>query len=298
MDPCPEGQTLCSDRCVDLSSDVSHCGECDAYCQPGDACVAGQCSTDIFRILALRFICTPVDATDYIDAHMGPLAISGNHLFSSGENLVLRYDISGNTAQVAGNSGIPTLTYDIAQHQMWALGDEQGWTHTAGSSITHIIPVEHPTSLNVAAGTPRILSESFVLPPGSGLFAGLGILGVHTGTEFIVIDVATGEVTRRSSPPLSAAACQGPFFFGLIEQRIDGLMLVYVQDGTDAIVRTRPVDGVTQVVEQAVWLGDMCGIVINTITERWCTVVSERSQFDNKEGQTWAVCCWADLVLP
>ena len=42
---CRPGLTLCTGegRCIDLSSDVDHCGACDAACD--DVCVDGVCET-------------------------------------------------------------------------------------------------------------------------------------------------------------------------------------------------------------------------------------------------------------
>ena len=44
---CPEGQTLCSDRCIATDFDPAHCGSCDAICEAGTgasaACLFGTC---------------------------------------------------------------------------------------------------------------------------------------------------------------------------------------------------------------------------------------------------------------
>lgn len=41
--PCDVGTTKCDGLCIDLSSDVSNCGQCGAACEIGNACVAGNC---------------------------------------------------------------------------------------------------------------------------------------------------------------------------------------------------------------------------------------------------------------
>ncbi len=45
--PCPSGEIECNEQCVDPSSDLLHCGECDNECHAGDhasaICVAGSC---------------------------------------------------------------------------------------------------------------------------------------------------------------------------------------------------------------------------------------------------------------
>ena len=48
VDRCGEGQSLCGSRCVDLLTDLFHCGECDHQCgfggdQVGEICVDAQC---------------------------------------------------------------------------------------------------------------------------------------------------------------------------------------------------------------------------------------------------------------
>jgi hypothetical protein len=43
--PCPIGQRLCGGACVDVQSDMAHCGRCNNPCKPtfGGACCAGAC---------------------------------------------------------------------------------------------------------------------------------------------------------------------------------------------------------------------------------------------------------------
>ncbi len=41
---CPEGQTRCKDRCVNLKTNENHCGECFNRCEEGQECVKGMCS--------------------------------------------------------------------------------------------------------------------------------------------------------------------------------------------------------------------------------------------------------------
>jgi len=42
---CPIGETMCSDTCVDTSTDVNHCGACNSVCALGNICVNGQCQS-------------------------------------------------------------------------------------------------------------------------------------------------------------------------------------------------------------------------------------------------------------
>ncbi len=37
----------CTAACVDLTTDPSHCGQCDQACLPGGVCVGGQCNGGI-----------------------------------------------------------------------------------------------------------------------------------------------------------------------------------------------------------------------------------------------------------
>jgi hypothetical protein len=41
--PCPNGYNRCSDSCVDLMSNYSHCGACNNICWPGTFCSDGLC---------------------------------------------------------------------------------------------------------------------------------------------------------------------------------------------------------------------------------------------------------------
>lgn len=44
---CPDGRTMCRGQCVDLSSDVAHCGGCDAACATAPAHSASACKAGI-----------------------------------------------------------------------------------------------------------------------------------------------------------------------------------------------------------------------------------------------------------
>jgi len=293
---CPEGQTLCSGHCVDLAADALHCGACSHACAPDELCVAGSCSRGAFRIVSLDTQCWSVDDTAQLDVPRGPIAFGAGLLHYSGAALVLGYDFVGGYATVRSPVSIPTLTSDLASGNLWSLGDAQGLVQTGGTTVSNIVPLV--ASNQIQPGTPIALSEDFVLPNGSGLFAGHGRIGVHTGDELVLIDTETAAVTRLAAPALNAAACQGPFYSGILEQHADGPRLTYVQAGTDAVVRTRVSDGASQVLLQGVDFADMCGMAVNLAQSRWCFHLAEvSSQFDTQPGQSVAMCCEAVFDL-
>jgi hypothetical protein len=43
QDPCPEGQTLCGERCVNLQRSERHCGSCRNRCRSNQTCCKGRC---------------------------------------------------------------------------------------------------------------------------------------------------------------------------------------------------------------------------------------------------------------
>lgn len=43
--PCPRPLQECSGQCVDVQSNVDHCGGCGQVCTAGEACVGGVCGT-------------------------------------------------------------------------------------------------------------------------------------------------------------------------------------------------------------------------------------------------------------
>jgi hypothetical protein len=45
-EPCPQPLQECGGTCVDVSSDVHHCGACNLACTGGLACVSGRCAVD------------------------------------------------------------------------------------------------------------------------------------------------------------------------------------------------------------------------------------------------------------
>lgn len=294
--PCPDGQTLCMGWCVDLTSDPFHCGNCGTACGADEACVMGTCLHDAFRIDALETSCWIVDDTAQIDSARGPIAFGEGMLHYGGAALVLGYDFVGGYAVQRATVAIPTLTSDLADGRLWSLGDGQGLVQNEGTTVTHIVPIEGQNQLQ--SGTPLALSDSFVLPAGAGLFAGFGKVGVHTGTELVLIDTGSGAVSRSPVDPIDAAACQGPFFSGVLEQHADGLRMTYVQANTDAVVRTRPSDGATQVVLQGSDFADMCGLAVNLAQNRWCFHLSEpSSEFDTQPNQSMALCCEAAFTV-
>ena len=44
-DDCPQGETLCADQCVNLTSNSENCGVCGNVCPVGQLCSAGVCTT-------------------------------------------------------------------------------------------------------------------------------------------------------------------------------------------------------------------------------------------------------------
>ena len=40
---CPAGQVKCGNQCIDVTSDPSHCGNCNDRCASGQSCVSGVC---------------------------------------------------------------------------------------------------------------------------------------------------------------------------------------------------------------------------------------------------------------
>src|SRR5688500_5707766 len=40
---CPEDQTRCNDRCVNLKTNENHCGRCGKRCEAGKQCERGKC---------------------------------------------------------------------------------------------------------------------------------------------------------------------------------------------------------------------------------------------------------------
>ncbi len=44
IEGCANGEALCSDECVDVSSDDANCGECGNDCDAADSCINATCS--------------------------------------------------------------------------------------------------------------------------------------------------------------------------------------------------------------------------------------------------------------
>jgi len=53
-DACPQGFAVCGKDCVDLASDVLHCGTCDNACEADQRCVIDACETPSAERIAVR----------------------------------------------------------------------------------------------------------------------------------------------------------------------------------------------------------------------------------------------------
>src|SRR5215208_4315226 len=46
-DRCPEGESRCNDRCVNLQRSERHCGSCSNRCEEGQECIDGVCGGEV-----------------------------------------------------------------------------------------------------------------------------------------------------------------------------------------------------------------------------------------------------------
>lgn len=99
---CDEGETTCSDACVDTQTDAAHCGGCGAACAEGETCEAGDC---VAPDPCARPPLEDCDASD--DAQPPPL---NEHVAGYDDNQQLMVIFGGNTA-VPEMCGFPAYTF-------------------------------------------------------------------------------------------------------------------------------------------------------------------------------------------
>lgn len=133
--PCLTGMSACGDACVDIKTDLSHCGACNSPCSAG-LCVAGACNPALPRVLVTGTNIGPivVDATAvyYFDGSVGELrsvpkaggaptslskGVSGvgdievdaTHVYwsSTGSSAIQRVSKSGGTPEVVAATPTP-----------------------------------------------------------------------------------------------------------------------------------------------------------------------------------------------
>jgi hypothetical protein len=59
--PCPPGLSVCGGVCVDLQTDLAHCGDCAMACASGQVCASGKCGAPCSMSLTA---CTPPGGTE------------------------------------------------------------------------------------------------------------------------------------------------------------------------------------------------------------------------------------------
>jgi hypothetical protein len=102
-------ETLCAGKCVDTSSNNSHCGACDNACTPPDICLSGICQIDTAGHLDVR-------AGGYVVA---PYTVWQGYAWTSAAG-------SGSTITPADYSNVITATQLCASGSVGASPDSSG----------------------------------------------------------------------------------------------------------------------------------------------------------------------------
>jgi hypothetical protein len=301
--PCAAGQDRCGGACVDVRSNVANCGRCGNACAMGLSCVNGACvMEDTFRIQALDAMgCVSLDHNDLTGDDRGPLAVSANRVFVTGDGpsfnaATVRFNaddvrMGGTALPAAYDLMASNITTGTAYVLLNAMGQSPISTFS-GQMITQLAPLNDDGTL----GTARImLSPPLALGSTVGLFSGPSRIVVHNGTRWFQIRLPSGAVepvgpTTATAPP--RGSCESSYWGGVAEFFDSQLHVVYVTNST-TISRYRISDARITPVASFMSLSDACSLGVARSRNRWYFHHEGSSQFSS--GDESLVSCPAQF---
>ncbi len=288
--PCAAGQDRCGGTCVDVRSNVTHCGRCGNACAMGMSCVNGACvMEDTFRIQALDAMgCVSIDHNDLTGDDRGPLAVSANRVFVTGDGtsfttgVTVRFNADdvrmGATALSTGYDLMASdITAGVAYVFLNAMGRPPA-TPYSGQMITHLAPLDDDGTLGMARIT---LTPPLPLLATVGLFSGPSRILVHNGGRWFQIRMPSGAVEPVG--PMTATTptrsfCESSYWGGVAEFFDSELHVVYVTNRT-TISRYRISDARITPVASFTSLSDACSLGVARARNRWYFHHEGSSQF-------------------
>jgi glucosylceramidase len=122
---CPDGQTACGQRCLDVTADPSSCGGCGIPCGAGQTCVGGACACASGTLCAGVCVAPGDAACDHT-----PAAASAPSLVTSAPGAYWQTD--GQLTEVTADGSADVTVDDGATAQTWegfgGAFNEMGWS--------------------------------------------------------------------------------------------------------------------------------------------------------------------------
>lgn len=144
-DQCPGVPEPCGDQCVDLQSDVEHCGACDSACASNESCSGGSCvcSGELFPCVSFE---QSVSASDY-----GVLNVAGYR--DATHDWVAFSDSTGNAGSTIiiqdNTTQLPIRSIEVPQWevQLAFLPNEPTLLYSSNGTLSRVTEQDQPTEL-------------------------------------------------------------------------------------------------------------------------------------------------------
>jgi hypothetical protein len=210
------------------------------------------------------------------------IAITENVVLVTGDFYTGYYqasDFSGQTSLGLVHDG---MCSDLSTRKLYLLTNN-GVPHSGGSGNTINRLLEYNPEI-YAYPAEINLSQSIPIPAGfvsnCGVFSGYRRVVIHNGTNVYDIQIPSGTVTDLG--PMTRPNwynSESWAVWGVAEYYDGKLQLAYRQNSSNAIVRSRVPDGVTETIATFTNLGDMASWTVDPVRNRWYFHHEGSSQF-------------------
>ncbi len=236
----------------------------------------------VFRITALLTNGSKVIDHDALTGDdRGPIAISTNQVFYTGDNSTARFSAADLTGGVALNRRLDSLVSNLRTERVYLLGNGANIINGVGTNVTSLLELDGGT----ANLTGRRINLSAPVPLGSGqsgnvgLFSGYDRIVIYNGLSVYNIDLPSGEVSDLGTLSyLPHSYTETWAFWGVAEHSAGFINLVAVS-GSQTIYRTRMPGNVTTVVTNFFNLSDMAAFTVSVPRQRWYFHYEGSAQF-------------------
>ena len=215
----------------------------------------------------------------------GGIAVSGSHVFMSGDTSTARFERD----RLTGGSGLgviyDTLASDLRSETVYLLA--HGTTPLAPLGGSGTLTIDSLLQLDAASGqtngTVVTLSTPISVPANNssqvGVFAGWGRIVIHNGTRVYSISLPSGTVTDLGALSIPQRTSSESWAYWGVAETIGGeTYLVCVRNST-TITRTRVSNGAVSTVATFSNLSDMASFTLVPSKNRWYFHHEGGSQF-------------------
>jgi len=200
----------------------------------------------------------------------GGIAASATHVFYSGDDSTAGFrlaDLSGGTAL---GTVYDAMVGDLQSGKVYSFADDNGVLSSAGGVATRLIEHDGPTGALTTNAIPLTAPIPLLNPfVDVGLFAGLGRILVHNGTNAYDIRLPLGLVINLGAmTPPPHQASENWAYWGIAEYYSGTLYLTCVRN-SQSIARTAVPRSTTTILASFSNLSDMASITASLPFSRW-----------------------------